>query len=98
MFEERIVSPTEHPLDDVIWERRDLEIREPSGQVIFKQDNVECPKSWSDLACKVAARLYFYEGEDSIKDLIARIVNTIAIWGSIDGYFDAGKTENFVGA
>ena len=28
MFEERMISPTDHPLEDVVWERRNIEIRD----------------------------------------------------------------------
>src|SRR5262245_57343977 len=38
------------PFDQVEWEKRTAEITDDAGKVIFKQENVEVPKSWSILA------------------------------------------------
>ena len=46
------------PLDDVEWERRTAEITEDSGKVIFRQEDVEVPKTWSPLATKIAVSKY----------------------------------------
>ena len=35
------------PFDQIEWERRTAEITDDSGKVIFKQENIEVPKSWS---------------------------------------------------
>jgi len=48
------------PFDQIEWERRTAEITDDSGRVIFKQDNIEVPKSWSALATKIAVSKYFY--------------------------------------
>jgi len=48
------------PFDQVDWERRTAEITDDSGKVIFKQENIEVPKSWSALATKIAVSKYFY--------------------------------------
>src|SRR5688572_30311354 len=48
------------PFDQIEWEQRTAEITDDSGKVIFKQDNVEVPKSWSVLATKVVVSKYFY--------------------------------------
>src|SRR6266852_4272235 len=48
------------PFDQIEWERRTAEITDDSGKVIFKQDNVEVPKSWSALSTKIAVSKYFY--------------------------------------
>src|SRR5512140_2829960 len=42
------------------WEKRTAEITDDANKVIFKQDNVEVPKSWSQLAAKVVVSKYFY--------------------------------------
>ena len=34
-------------MDEVEWERRTAEITDDGGKVIFKQENVEVPKTWS---------------------------------------------------
>src|SRR5229473_1263529 len=91
---ERVFSdPRKNPFDQVEWERRTAEITDDAGKVIFKQENVEVPKSWSLLATKVVVSKYFYgeqgtpERETSIRQLIHRIARTIADWGVKDGYF-----------
>src|SRR5476649_2049629 len=87
--------------DQVEWEKRTAEITDDSGKVIFKQENVEVPKSWSVLATKVVVSKYFYgeqhtsERETSVRQLIHRITRTIADWGIADGYFNKADGEIF---
>jgi ribonucleoside-diphosphate reductase alpha chain len=89
------------PFDQVEWERRTAEISDDGGKVIFKQENVEAPKSWSLLATKVVVSKYFYgeqgtpERETSVRQLIHRISRTIADWGVQDGYFSKESGEVF---
>src|SRR5690349_15853266 len=89
------------PFDQVEWEKRTAEIADDAGKVIFKQDNVEVPKSWSLLATKVVVSKYFYgeqgtsERETSVRQLIQRITRTIADWGIKDGYFSKADGEIF---
>ena len=45
---ERVFSDAKiDPFDQVEWEKRTAEITDDGGKVIFKQENVEVPKSWS---------------------------------------------------
>jgi ribonucleoside-diphosphate reductase alpha chain len=82
-----------HPFDEIAWDYRTAEIQDDAGKTVFKQDNIEVPKSWSALATKVVASKYFYgeqgtpERETSVKQLIHRVTRTIADWGKRDGYF-----------
>ena len=92
------------PFDQVQWEERTAEITDDSGKVIFKQENIEVPKSWSALATKIAVSKYFYGDiangtdpynggrETSVRQLIHRVTRTIADWGLADGYFADAKT------
>src|SRR6266436_1362981 len=58
---ERVFSdPKSNPFDQAEWERRTAEITDDAGKVIFKQENVEVPKSWSLLATKIAVSKYVY--------------------------------------
>src|ERR1700722_7232317 len=87
------------PLDDVEWERRTAEIPDDSGKVLFRQEDVEVPKSWSPLATKIAVSKYFYGDiahgtnplaggrENSVRQLVHRVTRTITDWGIQDGYF-----------
>ncbi len=87
------------PFDQVEWEKRTAEITDDAGKVIFKQENVEVPKSWSILATKVVVSKYFYgelntaERETSVRQLIHRICRTMADWGVQDGYFSKEDGE-----
>jgi ribonucleoside-diphosphate reductase alpha chain len=99
---ERVFSdPNVNPFDQLEWERRTAEITDDAGKVIFKQENVEVPKSWSLLATKVVVSKYFYgeqgtsERETSVRQLIHRITRTIADWGIKDGYFSKAAGETF---
>jgi ribonucleoside-diphosphate reductase alpha chain len=99
---ERVFSdPAVKPFDQIEWDQRTAEITDDNGKVIFKQENVEVPKSWSVLATKVVVSKYFYgeqntgERETSVRQLIHRVCRTIADWGVRDGYFDAAKGEVF---
>src|SRR5215470_17718782 len=89
------------PFDQVEWEKRTAEITDDAGKVIFKQENVEVPKSWSVLATKVVVSKYFYgeqntpERETSARQLIHRVTRTIADWGVRDGYFSKEDGEVF---
>ena len=48
------------PFDQIEWDKRTAEITDDANKVIFKQENVEVPKSWSVLATKVVVSKYFY--------------------------------------
>lgn len=99
---QRVFSdPNVSPFDQVEWEKRTAEITDDNGKVIFRQENVEVPKSWSLLATKVVVSKYFYgelntpERETSVRQLIHRVCRTIADWGVKDGYFSKEDGEIF---
>ncbi len=81
------------PFEQVSWDKRSVAITDESGKVVFEQHDVEVPAEWSDLATKVVASKYFYGEvnsagrEKSVKDLVHRVVRTIADWGLEQGYF-----------
>jgi len=85
--------PGEDPFAKVEWEKRKASIVGDKGEVIFEQDDVEAPKTWSMLATNVVASKYFYGGlgteqrETSVRQLVHRVARTIADWGLNDGYF-----------
>ena len=90
------------PYDEVEWDRRTASIGNDKGAVIFEQRDVEAPADWSQTATNIVVSKYFYgkigspERETSVKQLIGRVVNTIADWGRDQGYFRAPEdAENF---
>jgi len=88
-----LTLPDVSPFDEIEWERRTASIGDEKGGVVFEQEDVEVPKSWSMLATNVVASKYFYgtmgseEREDSVRQLVHRVARTIADWGKADGYF-----------
>ena len=81
------------PFDEVEWDLRTAVISNENGQMVFEQRDVEFPKFWSQMATNVVASKYFRgqigtpERERSVRQLIGRVVITIAGWGRKQGYF-----------
>ncbi|MDQ3980453.1 MAG: ribonucleoside-diphosphate reductase, partial [Actinomycetota bacterium] len=82
------------PYGDVAWERRDARITNfRDGSVAFEQRDVEFPVSWSQNATNIVAQKYFRgplgspQREQSLRQVIDRVVDTISAWGRKDGYF-----------
>src|ERR1700730_12519520 len=82
-----------HAYDLIEWEARTAAVTGEKGQRIFEQKDVEVPRSWSQLAINVVAQKYFRGGqgtperETSVRQLIDRVVETLAGWGREGGYF-----------
>lgn len=107
-FEPRFHTKAGSPFDHVEWDKRTAEINDDSGNAIFKQENVEVPRSWSALATKIAVSKYFYGDvsngtdphrggrESSVRQLIHRVTQTITDFGKAGGYFaDDASAEAF---
>ena len=92
-FQRRFTDGRTSPFDAVEWERRVAQIANEKGKTIFRQENVEVPKGWSQTATNIVASKYFHgklntpEREGSVRQLISRVVNTIVGWGEQGGYF-----------
>jgi ribonucleoside-diphosphate reductase alpha chain len=92
-----------HPYDEVEWERRDARISNfRDGTVAFEQLGVEFPVDWSLNATNIVAQKYFRgtlgtsEREQSLRQVIDRVVDTITEWGRAGGYFiDDREAEAF---
>ncbi|MGZ8707514.1 MAG: vitamin B12-dependent ribonucleotide reductase, partial [Gaiellaceae bacterium] len=84
--------PGRDPFDEIDWEIRDAFIP-GKDKPVFDQKDVEFPKFWSQTATNIVAQKYFRgrmtspERERSVKQMIGRVVDTIAGWGRADGYF-----------
>jgi len=83
----------EDPFDTVEWEIRTAKISNEKGEAVFEQTDAEVPKDWSQLATNVVVSKYFRghigtpERERSVRQLVGRVVDTIADWGQGSGYF-----------
>jgi ribonucleoside-diphosphate reductase alpha chain len=82
-----------HPFDDITWEYRTAAIADETGNAFFEQKDVEIPATWSQTATNVVVSKYFRgplgtdRREKSVRQMIARVADTIAGWGRKDGYF-----------
>src|SRR5581483_2674816 len=101
-FRRLFTKPGVHPFDEIEWESRNASIQNEKGRTIFEQRNVEVPKDWSQTATNIVASKYFHgklgtpERESSVRQLVSRVVDTIADWGIQQGYFLSGiDGENF---
>ena len=96
-------TPGVHPYDQVVWEKRDARISNwKDGSVAFEQLGVEFPVTWSLNATNIVAQKYFRgtpgtdEREQSLKQVIDRVADTITTWGVEGGYFvDQAEADNF---
>ncbi len=102
-IDRRFTRPGVDPYDTVEWERRDARIQNyKDGGDAFFQPEVEFPTSWSLNATNIVAQKYFRgtlgtpEREWSLRQVIDRVADTIADWGTKDGYFaDEREAEAF---
>src|ERR1700694_1026060 len=101
-FQRYFTDGNKSPFDTVEWEKRTALIGNEKGVTIFRQEDVEVPKSWSQTATNIVTSKYFHgkpgtaQREGSARQLIGRVVNTIVRWGQEGGYFaDAESRDAF---
>jgi ribonucleoside-diphosphate reductase alpha chain len=93
-IERFFTRPGIDPFDEIEWELRHAVIGNEKGGVVFEQKDIEVPKFWSQTATNVVASKYFRgtlgtpQREHSVRQLIDRVVRTIAGWGRAQGYFN----------
>ncbi|MDP3731222.1 MAG: vitamin B12-dependent ribonucleotide reductase [bacterium] len=86
------------PYQSVRWEKRTAKIAKSDGTVVFEQRNVEVPDFWSQTATDIVASKYFRKPfgaankENSARQMVDRVAETISGWGWRDGYF-AGEQD-----
>src|SRR6266852_1093739 len=102
VFQRFFTDGKKSPFDAVEWEKRTALIGNEKGVTIFRQEDVEVPKSWSQTATNIVTSKYFHgkpgtpQREGSVRQLIGRVVNTIGRWGQEGGYFaDAESRDAF---
>jgi ribonucleoside-diphosphate reductase alpha chain len=92
-FRRFFTKPGVSPYDEIEWELRTAQITDSQGGVIFEQKDVETPKDWSMTATNIVASKYLHgrlgtsERETGVRQLVARVAETIRDWGTNDGYF-----------
>ncbi|HEV8131201.1 MAG TPA: vitamin B12-dependent ribonucleotide reductase [Acidobacteriota bacterium] len=103
IVERHFTKPGISPYDMMEWELRTAEIKDSkTGKVTFRQEGVEFPKPWSQRATDIVTSKYFRghigtaSREQSVRQLVSRIVDTFARWGKRAGYFaDAESADAF---
>jgi len=81
------------PYDEMEWELRTAAITNEIGEILFQQEAVEVPKSWSQSAANIVVSKYFHgqigtpHREQSVRQLVDRVVRTMTEWGLQGGYF-----------
>src|SRR6266478_5397363 len=92
-FRRLFTKPGVSPYHEIEWELRLAQITDAQGNVIFEQKDVEVPKDWSMTATNIVASKYLHgtvgtpERETGVRQLVARVAETIRDWGKADGYF-----------
>jgi ribonucleoside-diphosphate reductase alpha chain len=92
--------PGVDPMGEVEWEFRSAVIAGEDGRVVFEQQGVEVPRTWSQTATNVVVSKYFRgplgsdTRETSVRQLISRVTNTITGWGDKQRYFRSAKDRD----
>jgi len=96
------LEPGRTPYDEIQWELRTAAIGNDKGAIIFEQNDVEVPADWSQTATNIVVSKYFHgkmgspDRERSVRQLVHRVVDTIAGWGKTGRYFKTDEdSENF---
>ncbi|HYF00552.1 MAG TPA: vitamin B12-dependent ribonucleotide reductase [Planctomycetota bacterium] len=88
-------TPGVDPYDTIAWDRRSSKISNPDGSTVFKLENLEIPRAWSQLATDIIASKYFRKAgvpgtgnEVSARQTVTRIARSIRKAGEeFGGYF-----------
>lgn len=87
------------PYDQFTYQSRSSVIRNPTGDEVFRMDDVEVPEGWSQVATDILAQKYFRKtgvpvkgqkttgSENSIRQVAHRLASCWQHWGNEYGYF-----------
>ncbi len=93
-----------NPYQDIRFERRSSEIKNPDGSTVFKLDSILIPADWSQVATDILAQKYFRKagvpqksaeemvvqgGETDARQVFHRLAGCWTHWGKKYGYFTA---------
>ncbi len=90
------------PFDMFEYDYRISVIKNTTGEIVFKMDNVEVPKQWSQIATDILAQKYFRKAgipqpdgttgrETSIKQVAHRMAHCWRVWGEKNHYFASAE-------
>jgi len=86
------------PYDMFEYEKRKSVVKDVDGRIIFEMEDVEVPKTWSQIATDILAQKYMRKtgvpqpdgtlgSEKSVKQVVHRLANCWRWWGEKLGYF-----------
>ena len=96
--------PGGRPFDEIEWEKRSSVITNPDGSIVFQMNDVEVPRSWSQLATDIVVSKYFRKAgvagtgsESSVRQVVYRLAHTFREAGEwLGGYFKSPEdAESF---
>ncbi len=95
----QFTKPGINPLDEIEYEYRRSVITEPDGTIVFEMNQVEVPKTWSQLATDIIVSKYFRKAgvpgptgtETSARQVVHRVANTIRQQGEKKHYFASAE-------
>ncbi len=88
------------PFDMFEYDYRTSVIKNTTGEIVFKMDNVEVPRQWSQIATDILAQKYFRKAgvprpdgttgrETSVKQVAHRLAYCWRVWGERNNYFSS---------
>jgi len=102
---------TTDPYSTAVYEKRNSIIRNPNGSIVFKMEDVEVPRNWTQVATDILAQKYFRKAgvpykdsngtitlgaEKSVKQVAHRLAGCWRYWGEKYGYFASEQdAKNF---
>lgn len=75
----QFTTPGQSPYATVTFHHISSEIRNPDGSVVFRQDNIEVPNTWSQVASDILAQKYFRKAGVP-QHLVPVEENTVPSW------------------
>jgi ribonucleoside-diphosphate reductase alpha chain len=99
-FRRFFTRPGIDPLDEIEYEKRTSVIANPDGSTVFKMENVEVPKDWSQLATDIIVSKYFRKAgvpgtghETSARQVVHRIAHSLRVAGEELGNYFLSKED-----
>ncbi len=96
-FKRHFTHENASPYDQFEYDYRSSVIKNPSGEVVFRMDDVEVPRGWSQIATDILAQKYFRKAgvpqpdgttgrETSVKQVAHRMAHCWRVWGERYNY------------
>ena len=97
-IQRRFTRTGESPYATFRMAERTSEIRNPDGTVVYRQEGIQVPEHWSQVATDVLAQKYFRKAgipgggaECDSRQVFHRLADCWRHWGQSHGYFDSGE-------